>query len=487
MRTNRFLAYFIAILIGLVALIHVAFILRGYYLTGDTISYLQDAFRGKPLSVFIQANPTWPPATSLIFNFFRLFSNNVFIQQKAYVLGLFVFNIFVLYLLVRDLVDDPLYKVSIAVLSLLAGIHSLLSVSAISEPFFILSMHSSLLFLIRYYRNRKEKDLMFFALCSSLLPLSRYIGIYVLSGYSTLLGYLLFVRREKVESRYFLGSVIVMIWLPLFLYLFRNKLLIGMFLEKQQVQMPDINLFTIFFRQNMQMFGDIWPALIAMLGMGFLLPNKKNVRIALFLTFSTLLLYQGGLALSKNLIYFRKDTFLLDNFPSRYMAVTYPLTLLFFLYMGNFIGRFVRRKRLATYAIGLIVTVSLIFTVAVVGIRLYREAVLGKTQIAEADYSPNIERFCGDRTVKKYVLVQDTSSNHVARGIHMLCGNTAKLQFLDGMKFETGSLVFSPYRLNEGFEVDETYDYTKKVYRYKAVKDTVLNAYSLRKNLELLD
>lgn len=468
--------------------VFVFFILNGYYLTGDTVSYLQDASRGKLLSVFIQSNPSWPPGTSLVFNMAGMIVRDAFLQQKLLVLFLLFSNIVAAYLLAKELSGGG-RKVALVVGIgiLLLGVQSLLFLSAMSESIFILWMNLSVLFMVRFHKKRNEADLALFALGASMMPFTRYIGLYLLAGATVVLAYYLINAKEKVHSRYFLACAMFLIWIPTVFYLFRNKLLMGVFMDKQQIQLPDMHFFEILFSQNLQLLKDIGFSMVLMFVFGLLNPRKIPKHVWVTVT-GTVLLYQISLALSKNLVYFRKESFLLDNFPSRYMAVIYPVVLIFVYLLGNIFGK--GKAEVKNLSIVFVLVVLLGYSAFLVRFSIfsYRQLALHENQIKEADFSSDVEVFCLDHSPNQFLLVQDSSSNHIARGLNIYCSKLTKLPFNDNQHLVKDSIIYTPYILDYlGLRKVSEYYGTKTVYKYHADSNVVFNAFQLKKGLHLLD
>ena len=466
---------------------HLYFITQGFYFTGDTISYLQDAMRGKALTVFIQANPTWPPATALLFNLFQIVSKSVIIQQQVFVIVMLFANGITFYLLVRKFTESKMMSFTLTIIMLLSSIHSLLFLAAMSESFFILLITASIMLLVSYHENNSEASLLLFGITASLLPMSRYIGIYVLFMYSLYLVVEMIKKRGTTYSYYILCLLLLM-WMPFGLYLFRNKIELGVFMESRKMQLPDIHFFELFVKQNIQIISDMGKSIGVVFLLGYCIPWKRKMKPLLFFSFFVLISYEIGMGISRNLFYSNQAS-LQDNFPSRYMGVIYPLILLIVIVSSSWIMRKLKRIQafdLAIKAIAIVFLLSIIFSQQQF---MKRELYVQLSEVEGADYSLTIKRFCETKNVSaRYLLVQETSSNHVARGLKLYCQDIQPLLFVSNISLTKGDIIFTPYKLpNTFFTAVERYSGTKFVYKYEVINDTIFNAEALRRKLHLLD
>ncbi len=470
---------------------HLFFITQGYYITGDTVSYLQNAMRGKPLTVFIQADPTWPPMTALLFNFFRLVSKNVIVQQKSFIICLLLANFIALYMLFKNFVESKLMRFTLVTFILLAGVHSLLSFSALSESFFVLLLTLSILLLVKFHLKSSESTLFLFSIVTSLLPMSRYIGIYLLCGYS-LYFILQIYKKRGTTYAYYILCLLFFMWLPIGTYMLRSKIEYGYFMVPVKSQHPDIHFFEILVQQNIQLIRDLWLGGIIAIVSGYLSSWKRQNNPLLFFSGSTVIVYEIGLALSKNLYYFNKSSFLLDNFPSRYMAVIYPTALVFTLLLSSYLFRKVKRKRLLVACSYLVTALFFAYLIFSMQTFISKELKSPASEVGGAEYTKDIESFCkGNGTGKLIDIVQPTSHNHIARGFPYFCDIDLTINPSGQLFIHTHDSIFTPYIMkDEGLKLSKIYIgfyNSMEVYRYSVLKDTDLDLDKLQKTLHLLD
>lgn len=457
------------------------FISQGFYFTGDTISYLEASYRGKPLTIFLQHQHEWPPMTSLVFYLFHFLPVSEINQQILFVMSIFVLSSVGLFLLLKEMKLGNNFFV-ICFVTLFSGVHMFLFQSALAEHLFLLFWIWSLFFLYLFMTHEKERDLFLFLIPASLLPLTRYMGISVLIAYSLiLLVYSFSKRSHRKVSVYFITTVLILVWVPISYYLLKNKIVLGSFFGSRDIALQISLTYALLLRLKTVVVDNYISIVVSFL-FGFHVVWKREYKNIVYICFLSCFLYVLMLALSDT----RYAVY--DNFPSRIVSPIYPFLLLGIIFLGSWANGRVKTKPLILH----------IFTGIVILFTFYRSVFLvnqitnKEDYVLGAEHSGSIIQLCQiPKTGTKYLLIQEFSRNHIGQSLKYYCPDMHSLNFETTYSFSRGDTIYSPYDIVfSSVRKESEYissDGTKKVFVYRVMKDIQTNFTQIKKTLHMLD
>lgn len=191
----------------------------GFYFTGDTISYIYYSLYysvGGPLEVFIKHTELWSPLSAILFGFLRELPISILSQERVYTFFILILLIIITYLLSGKITDNIIQRIVLVAMALFSSSQILIFRSAIPEALFVFLWLSSIYWFLNFINTEKQLPLFLFIIHAGLIPLSRYLGIGILFGFSlnALIFYLL--HRKEKYSFYVFISLVLLIFTPYF-------------------------------------------------------------------------------------------------------------------------------------------------------------------------------------------------------------------------------------------------------------------------------
>jgi len=470
------------ILIG----VNLLFVWNGFYFTGDTISYFDYAVQARPgniLQVFIIHSELWPPLTALCFNLLKILFHNTYQLHHIYVISIFLSTLFVVYKITAIFTTNKAIQLSATAICLFGSVQAYLFRSAIAESLFVLIWLVSIYGLVSFINTNKEKYAFLFIFSSMLLPLARYIGIGILIIQSLIFAYFVFFRNRQLKYKFLiLMNSLVLIFLPIGLYLFKNKVATQVFMRSGDPQLVKASLFSFFLEQNYSFIGDMTLPIIVMFFLGAQVIWNKSSRIWVFVITASLVFYQGFLlaSISKYRI--------IENFPSRFTSPTYPLLLLLVLLIGSFATYRLRYFRKFAF-LGLIITIIFLGRqISLAAQRFNIEATSGFTFVQEPKYTKQVMDLCNiSPGNKRYIFIQGSSRNWVGQSLRYYCSPITQIS-ADSISYDLpkDSIVLTPYPLQSSSLEDMTPN-EKPIYPsvYNMGGKTDIKVYRVNKNTQL--
>lgn len=460
-----------------IIIFHLYSVARGFYFSGDTISYFEPAYPGEKgdlLSVFLWSYASWPPGVTFVFHFLRFLPLSFISQHQVYVMLISLLNIGVVYLIARKITLTRSWRVVIIVLCLLSGVQAFLLTTALSEPLLIFVWLASIFCLERFISTQRERFLLMYILVASLIPLSRYSGIWVLLSLSlALIFYVLFTWRSKKYSPSFVASAIILTWVPILIYLIRNYILTQTFIS-------GIDALTDFSFKRLDyaltsflpdIFLDTKIYLLAAILLGLQIKWNKETKIILILSAFSVIIYYFGFALS--LTKFRVSS----TFHSRYLSVAYPELILLITSVGSFIAsRMIKFSN--KLAISLVILVLILGNQLLSSIDHFKQEINSPQSLVEGvEYSADVRKICLGKTPNKYLFLQDSSRNWLAQSLGFYCQPINIIPF-NADTFDLGEnfYLFTPYKLNTpNLELLWNSSGNREMRVYKVTDNTRLN------------
>lgn len=490
------------ILLGIAASLsvisNVIFNFFGFYLTGDTVSYIYYSLFysvGGPIEVFIKHTELWPPLISILFGFLRELPISILSQERVYVLFTLLFIILVTYLLSVKVTEKILYRIVIVALSLFSSIQVLILRSAIPEALFILLWISSIYWLITFVTTKNQLTLFLFIIHASLIPLSRYLGIGVLFGFllSSLFLYPFF-KKEKY-SIYILTSATFLIMSPIIFYLLKNKLLTDIYLRSGDPQLTKENLMFFFLQNNYSFLKDMSiPGIFALL-FGFNITWDRTKHILLKIALTTLIGYQILLTISSQK--FR----IIENFPSRFISPTYPVIVFILILVGSYVAFKIPKIRKVAFITIPALTIFLFLLAYQTILNTKMQIQSNYNYVEEPKYSGVVNKLCKLYPDKKrFIFMQPASRNWVAHALRYYCMPIEDIPVKEDFYIvQKKSVIYSPYILRYDTLEDVTFDQSphipliyntggrKDIKIYLVKEDTKINVSDEIKKLGPLD
>ena len=481
-----------------VLIIHFVATTYGFYFTGDTITFFVPAYpghKGDLLAVFAWFYPSFPPLISFVFNFLRFLPFSFITQHHIYLIVSTLLSVLITYLIVKKITSIKKWHLVLVSLFLFTGSQSLLFLAALSEPLFIFFWLAAIYTTERFLSTKKERYLLLFIIFAGLIPITRYIGIFVVASLEIVI--ILFTYFTKKEKKYSIPLVLtslILAWVPILITMIRNHLIAQSFFGHFDRQFQP--MFTVL----SGMLGDFSHTLISgrdlilILLIGPIIGTqiKWNKSIKNFIILSSLSITIYYLNLIVILTNYRNE----QAIPFRYFAAAYPILMLLTLSLGSlFIRRFPKFQKFVI--LSLIIAVLVFASELTTSINRFisevksnQSVITGGNNIhAGAEHSADIRRFCRGKTKNKFLLLQESSRNWIAQSLNFYCQPIEMVSMKESsFKFPKGSLIYSPYKItNLHIEAVETYKGVKEVILYRTKNQTVLDINEITKKLQFLD
>lgn len=458
---------FLLISICLISIfLHFYTLIQGFYLTGDTISSLEIAHHDRPGSIFQVFKwhyATWPPGLAYVFNFLSALPFSIVSQNQIYVFLISVLNVFIVYLIAKNITQSVVFRIAIIALSLFSGIHSLLFLSAIAEPMFVFFWLATIYLLTRFMENKQENYIFPLIGSMSILPLFRYSGIWLNLGFMFMLLIFIFFDRKRKYSVKFILVSLILAWVPIIIYLIRNMLTDVSIFGLVDSQFKNVTINTVSQQLLKNLIEDLKIPFTCGLLVGTFITWSKKMRNILILCFTSSLVYFTGLVISQT------KYRITEHFPSRFSAVTYPELLLATIAIGSFlVWKFPRIKRAYIFVLMLII-IFFGYQIFISAQRLDTELKSKYMWIPEIENSQDIRRLCRGGIKNKYLFIQDSSRNWVGQSLRFYCLPIEKIPLnVSSIKLPQNSLLYTPYKLTiPKLKEEEIYGKEYKIYVYR--------------------
>lgn len=471
----------------LLIVIHFISLSIGYYFTGDTISSLEPAIPGKPgnfLIVFLYYYAVWPPAVGFAFSLLKGLPISFISQHHVYVFALSILSLGITYLITSKITESKILRIILVALILFSGTHQFLLNVAISEPMFIFFWLLTLFSIERFMSTMRERYILLFLAAAWGMTITRYSGLSILASLiAVILIFAFYTYKQKKYSLSLIFITIIFVWVPIGVYLLRNKIMGPLLFGLHDRQFDYVTLADIFRLLLPDLFLDLTLLLVICFFIGLKITWNKSVKYYLFLSGVSGLTYV--FFLFYGLLTYRFQS----GFHSRLSAISYPELILATLCLGSFLSfKFPRLKKLAFigFIAGLILTV---FQSHIILQRLILDHNNEKSAVSGTEYSQDIRGICLGKRPNKFLLLQDTSRNWVGQSLHFYCQpiKTVDVKSLP-YTFPKDSLIYSGYELNNSkLYLEKFYQGEKKIYIYKTLSEVKLEKTGKLNNLEWLD
>ncbi|MFH0936750.1 MAG: hypothetical protein V1808_00445 [Candidatus Daviesbacteria bacterium] len=468
-------------------------LIKGFYFTGDTISYFDPAYPGRKgdlLSVMIWCFAVWPPTIPFIFNILRFLPISFISQHHIYIFGVTLSAFIISYLIVRNIVSEKKWQIPILAIMLFTGFHGLLFMTAMSEPLFILAWLATIYSLERFLTTQKERFLLIYIITGSLIPMSRYSGMPVLLCFELILIVFVFLTwKSRKYSPALVLTSLILVWVPLSIYLMKNYLVtqtfFGTFDRVLNPLMKNFNYALMSFLPKI--FMELWALGIASLIIGMQIKWNKILRNIIILAGFSSSAYCLGFALSLT-----KNRYT-EYFPSRYTSVTHPEVLLALICLGSLSALLLKSQISRLFKI---LMLSLIFVVIVLSSEIFtsldrfiREGRSPQSVLYGAENSIDVRNFCLGKAENKYIFLQESSRNWVAQAFRYYCQPLVPVPLnVSQFNLPKGSILLTPYRMfDPKMKLSAVYKGDKEIKLYDAEDDVVLDIAGELKRRDPLD
>lgn len=466
LKINRFFIFTLLLSTIIVIALHFYSLTQGFYLTGDTISSLEIALHNRPGSIFQVFKwhyAVWPPGLAYIFNFLSALPFSIISQNQIYIFLISILNVFIVYLIAKNITHSVVFKIAIIALSLFSGIQSLLFLSAIAEPLFVFFWLTTIYLLARFIEIKQEYYIFFLIGSMSMLPISRYSGIWLNLSFMFILILFIFFDRTRKYSVKFIIASLVLIWVPIVIYLIKNILTDVSLFGRYDLQFKNVTVNVISTELLKKLVADLNIPLTGGLLLGTLIAWSKKMQNILILSLTSSLVYFIGLVMSqtKYRVY--------EHFPSRLSAVSYPEVILSAVAIGSFLTwKFPKIKRVYIFVLVLI-SIFFGYQIFISAQRLDKELKTKYMWIPEIENSQDIRRLCRGKTKNKYLFIQDSSRNWVGQSLRFYCLPIDKISLnTPEVKLPQNALIYTPYKLTiPKLKEEEVYGNEYRIYVYR--------------------
>ncbi len=444
-RINLF--FLLVLLLSVITVITLQFysLIQGFYLTGDTISALDISHNFAPGSIFqvFKWNyAVWPPGLAFIFNLLSILPISIISQNHVYIFGIAILNVFIVYLIARNITQSIILRSAIIALSLFSGIQSLLFLSAIAEPMFVFFWLTTIYLMERFMTVKQERYIFLLIGAMGMMTLSRYSGIWVnLTLILILLLFVLFDRKRNYSAKFIIVSMILA-WMPIVIYLTKNVLTDVSLFGHYDLQFKDRTVSLISIDLLKKLTEDLKIPLVVGLILGSLTVWSKQIRNILILSLASSSAYLIGLVVSqtKYRVY--------EHFPSRLSSVAYPEALLTSVAIGSLI--FWKYPKIKIHSIIILIPIIIFFCYQsfISFQRLNTELKTYHMWIPEIENSQDLRRLCRGKIGNKYLFIQDSSRKWIGQSLRFYCQPIDKIP-LDkpSVKIPQNAFIYTPYKL----------------------------------------
>jgi hypothetical protein len=440
------LTFFSAILLIVFLFLSISF---GVYFLGDTVTHLQFATMGGPLTTFIQHHPLWPPFFSLLLNIGMRIPINSYLLVSIFT-GLTLFFYITITFILLKLINKKATKSLVVIALTLLGPITLVMQSFITEPLFIALWMSVLFFTVKFWNTSEEKWLIGWLIFASLLPFTRYIGV-VITGWFILVLFIKLILDLKKKTNYsklFLFICFGIVWIPISYYLLRTKVQIGTPLSERDLAIG-VSFAELGFRYMKTILSDI--GFFTAIAFIFGITKKEKINISLgkivsILSLGSAVVYIVSLLLSE------LSYFVTPYIPSRYLAVSYPFIILGFFVFGRVITNYKKTKFKYNDQVSLTtkILISVLLILGSKGIlnRLQQEKTSNDSTVSEISWTGDLKQLC-DNSKQQYLIAHIHSRNWTAWSYSYLCDGilTLKGPGPGFTTFNVNSTVISAYEI----------------------------------------
>lgn len=476
-RVNIILHQIIFIAAILLPILYLISLMRGFYFTGDTVSFLQFASAAgkyKFWDVFlIHLNP-WPPLTAIFYNLLQFLPGGYITEQKFYLILFFLITLFSCYFLVKEYFNTISDRIIATSLITFSSLQVLLFLVSLADGQFMAGWILALLFLNYFIQTKKERYVALFLIPASLIPLTRYAGLTVTITLSTLLVISSMINlKTKKYSIFFIILAAIFTLIPISFYLFRNFIATNLIFGYYDPQYEGVSWLNILLDRIKLIISDIWIPFLIITLFGTRITWKKNYLSRIILFMIPILIYLSVVIIQQ--YRFRVTEFI----PSRYTSPFYPILFLICLLFGSWLSsKFPLIKKIPKTAI-------LIFTLFFF-MSLYNSSISYLTldispssyRMPGAEYSYDVQKFCNIIPDKKrYLFLQYDSRNWVAQGIYYFCQPIDRINMTEEkISLPKDSLIISPYEITlSGTKKIKTHYGQKNINLYLIESETELN------------
>lgn len=467
--------YFVLFILSLILIsVNVFIFLKGFYFSGDTVTYLESAMaarRGDLLTTFRWSYNVWTPGLPFIFNFLRFLPISFVSQHQLFVFTTLILNILISFLIAKKITQSKILQSISIGLILFGGVHAFLYQVATSESLFIFSWLLIIYALLNFMITQKERYILLFIIAGWLLTFTRYAGIWVLIGFiPAVLLYTILVKRRN----YSIGLIIttlILVWVPITLYLIRNWILSNTFIGVWDKQFVGVTYLSIITNLAGKMISDLSLPFIGSLLLGMRVAWNNKTKYLLYLSGFSVVIYFVTLAWTQTNIR------MYDGFGSRYLGVSYPAMFMIGIALGSyFIKRFAKLKNF--YLITPVILILILGNQIIISSKnIWQQVKSKQSVIVGVEYSQNIRDFCRGKTRNKYIFIQGSSRNWVGQSLYRYCQPINYISSdLDEVLLPKGALLYTPYEFTVS-DLDKTdyYNGEKKVNLYKASRELKLS------------
>lgn len=480
------LLYYVLFLLSIsIFIINLLFLLKGFYFSGDTISYLEFSEFAKPggiRTVFLLHGSSWPPLTAMVFNTLHILPFSILIQQKIYTILILIFASISSYLLVGKFIKDNTLRLIASSFILFSGVQSLLLNAALCESLFLSLWLFSLYLFITFLFTKKDRYLILLILSVSLIPLTRYNGIPIALSF-LIIPFLAIFRKS--DRGYWIIKVAVAIFLsfiPIALYISNTKFKTGMFFGSLYPHTNETIIITII-KGVIQSIQDIAIAGIGAFSFGLIINWDKKFRVAFLVICTSLFSYLIALFVVEN------RYVVIEGLRSRFISPSYPSILLCLILSGSYLSNkllYIKNLKLLFLTIFLAIIIYLYFQRGEVLFNNFRNSLLSPKEVG---YSVVIENVCDTKEMQRYLFIQLYSRNWIGQSLYYYCRPIKKIYpEATTISFDNKSLIFTPYLIsNPNLRLKEQINYLKTIYIYKTTTNTLLDPQKDITKLKLLD
>lgn len=423
----------------------------GVYILGDTVTYMQFGSLGGPLTTFIQHDGLWPPLFALLFNIVNRLPLDTFTTASLWVSGvLVVFILLVLSVLKQVGISK---KTSIALAALcITGPVTILMQSMISEPLMLVLWLASLYATIKFWKTSKEKWLIVWLVVAALLPLSRWLGALVTLWFSGIiflkLAFDLRAQKKPTYSPWLLLLVLAVVWLPLGLYLFRTKVLIGSFFPPRDAQLT--SLVEIAGTYGSELLAGVSLSSLATFLYSMGVRTKQHRSTLWFILAATL----GSTAIYLAGLLFSESKYLVaPHIPSRFVSPSFPFVILSVLLIGLLLQTQLHKylgEKMLKYIQTLGVLVGIVLILSSAGrtiIQLQDERLSYEPLYTYVGWTGDLAQFCTETPT--YVIYHVHTRNWGAHSYDYFCDIATTITTSGSVTVEQGATIITPYKIED--------------------------------------
>lgn len=454
-------------------LIAITFI--GVYFLGDTVTYMLFGSLGSPLTTFIQHDGLWPPLFALLYNVTSHVPISPFLLATLWVSATLSAFILLAALFVH-LIGIHKTKSFVLATLLITGPLTLLMQSFTSEPLTLVLWITTLYTTVQFWKTSQEKWLILWLIVAALLPMSRWLGALVTLWFSGWIFLKLVLDLKKTQkltySPWLVLLVLATVWVPIGLYLFRTKVLIGSFFPLRDAQLRNASEIAVTYVQEIIFGAGLASAAAFLFGLGNKIKIVKSRLTLIALTLGSAVIYLAGLLFSES------HYFIVPHVPYRFIGLSFPFIILTSLMLGILCQRFASSKiklwaRVLGSLLGSIIIVGSIVTSIS---QLTVEATSTEPLHDYIGWTGDIAKYCRPNTTLIYHI---HTRNWGAHSLDYLCKTATVITSATNFSVEQGTTVVSPY-LIKNLELTDTFTLNDYVtYIYIATESASINVEKL--------